>query len=80
MILGEGTVRAIGLLEPAFRRVELAMEGARFAPGQKVQFRVRGLEFRTYTPFAWANGSASFLIVTHEAGGPRRTLPAQRPK
>jgi NADPH-dependent ferric siderophore reductase len=70
VLLREGTVRAIAELDPAFRRVELEVAGAQFAPGQKVQFRVRGLEFRTYTPFAWTEASASFLIVRHGTGGP----------
>jgi ferric-chelate reductase (NADPH) len=70
MLLREGTVRAIAELGPAFRRVDVEVPGAQFAPGQKVQFRVRGLEFRTYTPFVWTDASASFLIVRHGTGGP----------
>jgi len=69
VVLREGTVRAVEDLGDGFRRVDLDVAGAQWAAGQKVQFRVRGIDFRTYTPFAWTSaGSVSFLVVRHGTG------------
>jgi NADPH-dependent ferric siderophore reductase len=69
VVLREGTVRALEDLGDGFRRVDLDVAGAQWAAGQKVQFRVRGIDFRTYTPFAWsAAGAVSFLVVRHGTG------------
>ena len=67
-ILREGTVRAVEDLTPGFRRVDLETGSVSWAPGQKVQFRVRGIDFRTYTPFAWTASGVSFLVVRHGTG------------
>lgn len=71
-ILREGTVRAIEDLSAGFRRVDLDVGAVTWAAGQKVQFRVRGIDFRTYTPFAWTASGVSFLVVRHGTG-PART-------
>jgi NADPH-dependent ferric siderophore reductase len=71
-ILREGTVRAIEDLSPGFRRVDLDVASVTWAFGQKVQFRVRGIDFRTYTPYAWTASGVSFLVVRH-GDGPART-------
>jgi NADPH-dependent ferric siderophore reductase len=68
MVLREGIVTRILDLAPDFRRLEVAVAGARFAAGQKVQFRVRGLEFRTLTPFDWTARAVSFLVWRHGPG------------
>lgn len=68
VVLREGTVRALADLGDGFRRVDLAVAGVQWAAGQKVQFRVRGIDFRTYTPFGWSAGGASFLVVRHGTG------------
>jgi NADPH-dependent ferric siderophore reductase len=67
VVLREGAVRAISVPAPGFQRFEVDV-AARFAPGQKVQFRVRGIEFRTFTPFDWSPGSVSFLALRHGTG------------
>lgn len=67
-ILREGTVRALEDLSAGFRRVDLDVASVTWAPGQKVQFRVRGIDFRTYTPFAWTASGVSFLAVRHGTG------------
>jgi NADPH-dependent ferric siderophore reductase len=71
-ILREGTVRALEDLSAGFRRVDLDVGSVTWAFGQKVQFRVRGIDFRTYTPFAWTASGVSFLVVRHGTG-PART-------
>jgi NADPH-dependent ferric siderophore reductase len=71
-ILREGTVRTIEDLSAGFRRVDLDVGSVTWAAGQKVQFRVRGIDFRTYTPFAWTTSGVSFLVVRHGTG-PART-------
>lgn len=69
VVLREGTVRDLEDLGEGFRRVDVDVAGAQWAAGQKVQFRVRGIDFRTYTPYAWtAAGVVSFLVVRHGTG------------
>lgn len=50
----------------AFRLLRLRTGDAPWAPGAKVQVRIHGATFRTYTPFDWDADSASLLV--HRAG------------
>ena len=68
VVLREATVIRVENMTEGFRRLDLRVGPVAFAAGQKVQFRVRGLEFRTYTPFAWRQGEVSFLIVRNGSG------------
>ncbi len=69
VVLREGTIAALEDVADGFRRIEVATAGASWTAGQKVQFRVRGIDFRTYTPFDWtAAGGVSFLVVRHGTG------------
>lgn len=68
VVLREGTIAALEDVGEGFRRIDVATAGASWTAGQKVQFRVRGIDFRTYTPFAWTAGGVSFLVVRHGTG------------
>jgi NADPH-dependent ferric siderophore reductase len=72
LLLRVGAVRAVTDLGPGFRRLDIDTDlpAATWAPGAKVQFRMRGTAFRTFTPFDWHDGSVSFLVHRHHGGGP----------
>lgn len=68
VVCRNGAVRAVHDLGPAFRRVDVEIGEVSWAPGSKVQFRIRGATFRTFTPFGWGDGTVSFLVHRHDRG------------
>lgn len=63
-----------------FCRVELTTPTAvRWAPGQKVQVQVRGLQLRTFTPFAWTDRTVALLVFRHGSGPADDWLTRQEP-
>ncbi|MGE3619660.1 MAG: siderophore-interacting protein [Acidimicrobiia bacterium] len=72
LLVRPGTIGAVEDVAASFRRVEIRVDlpAGVWAPGAKVQFRIRGATFRTFTPFAWADGSVSFLLHRHGGVGP----------
>jgi NADPH-dependent ferric siderophore reductase len=64
VVLRNGVVTGIEDVNDSFRRLTVAAE-ARWSPGDKVQLWIGGARFRTYTPFAWDDGSVSFLVYRH---------------
>jgi len=70
-LLRGGTITSVVDLGERFRSVKVApRRPAAWGPGQKVQFQVRGVQFRTYTPHGWDGDGASFLAFRPGAGGP----------
>lgn len=65
----DATVVAAVDLAPAFRRIDLRVGGKpAWAAGQKLQLRVQGVDFRTYTPFGWDGELVSILALTDGTG------------
>jgi NADPH-dependent ferric siderophore reductase len=64
ILLRSGTIVEIRDLGTSFRRIDVRVEGAnpKWAPGGKIQFHITGTTLRTFTPFAWRDGSVSFLV------------------
>jgi ferric-chelate reductase (NADPH) len=64
-------VDAVHALSPRFRLVSLRGEALRrsvHVPGDKVQVRVAGMAFRTFTPFRMAEGDDSLALLGHVQG------------
>jgi len=65
-------VVAVHALSPHFRLVSLGGEALRradFAPGDKVQVRVAGMAFRTFTPFRLGEGDDTLALLGYVRGG-----------
>jgi ferric-chelate reductase (NADPH) len=65
-------VDAVHALSPHFRLVSLRGEALRrvvHVPGDKVQVRVAGMAFRTFTPFRLGEGDDSLELLGHVRGG-----------
>lgn len=65
LILSSTTVTAAADAGPTFRRIELDGGAASWSPGCKVQARVRGATFRTFTPFGWTEDRRSVSLLVH---------------
>jgi NADPH-dependent ferric siderophore reductase len=68
----ETRVDAVHALSPHFRLVSLRSEALRriaHAPGDKVQVRVEGMAFRTFTPFRLGEGDDSLALLGYLHGG-----------
>jgi ferric-chelate reductase (NADPH) len=66
--LRRGTVTEVTDLADDLRRLEIATPTAvDWTPGQKVQVQVRGVQLRTFTPFAWTDSSVALLVFRHGA-------------
>jgi ferric-chelate reductase (NADPH) len=68
----ETRVDAVHALSPHFRLVSLRSEAFRrvaHAPGDKVQVRVDGMAFRTYTPFRLSEGDDRLELLGYAHGG-----------
>ncbi len=68
----ETRVDAVHALSPHFRLVSLRSEALRriaHAPGDKVQVRVAGMAFRTFTPFRRGEGDDSLALLGYVHGG-----------
>jgi NADPH-dependent ferric siderophore reductase len=66
LLAHETVVDAVHVLSPHFRVVSLRGDAARplaFAPGDKVQVRVAGMAFRTFTPFRWGEGDDTLELL-----------------
>jgi ferric-chelate reductase (NADPH) len=64
-------VDAVHALSPRFRLVSLRSEALRrvaHVPGDKVQVRVAGMAFRTFTPFRLGEGDDSIALLGYEHG------------
>ena len=73
----ETRVDAVHALSPRFRLVSLRSEALRrvaHVPGDKVQVRVGGMAFRTFTPFRLGEGDDSLALLGYLHG----TAPAAR--
>jgi len=75
----ETRVDAVHALSPRFRLVSLRGEALRrvaHAPGDKVQVRVGGMAFRTFTPFRLGEGGDSLALLgwLHGSGPAARWL------
>lgn len=68
LILREARVRQVRRVSEHFLRLDLDVRCGGWAPGHKVQFRIGGMSFRTYTPFDWDDRGASFLLYRHGEG------------
>jgi len=67
----ESHVDAVHVLSPRFRLVSLRSESFRRAahvPGDKVQLRVGGMAFRTFTPFRLGEGDDSLAVLGYLHG------------
>ena len=67
----EARVDAVHALSPHFRLVSVRSEGLRkvaHRPGDKVQVRVGGMAFRTFTPFRLGEGDDSLALLGYEHG------------
>lgn len=67
----EARVDAVHALSPHFRLVSLRGESLRkvaLAPGDKVQVRVAGMAFRTYTPFRLGESADSLALLGYSHG------------
>ena len=67
----ETRVDAVHALSPHFRLVSLRGDSLRkvaHVPGDKVQVRVAGMAFRTYTPFRLGEGDDSLALLGYEHG------------
>ena len=67
----EARVDAVHALSPHFRLVSLRSESWRkvaHLPGDKMQVRVGGMAFRTFTPFRLAEGSDGLDLLGYEHG------------
>ena len=74
-LLRSGRVVAVEDPSERFRSIRVAPDRpAAWAVGQKLQFQVRGMQFRTYTPHAWDGDAASFLVFRHGTGDAERWL------
>jgi NADPH-dependent ferric siderophore reductase len=68
-MLRRATVAQVTDLTARLRRIDLTTaKPADWAAGQKVQVQVRGLQLRTYTPFAWTDDTVSLLAFRHGTG------------
>lgn len=63
-MLRQAVVTGIDDVNDSFRRLTVAAQ-AQWSPGDKVQLWIGGPRARTYTPFAWDDGSVSFLAYRH---------------
>lgn len=71
LLTHRATVSAVHALSPTLRLVSLRSEGFRrlgAAPGDKVQIRVAGMMFRTFTPIRLGGGDDELHVVGHEHG------------
>ena len=65
----EGQVIAVQALPAGMRRIDLRFgAGIGWRPGQKLQLRVRGADFRTYTPYGWHDDVVSILALIGSHG------------
>lgn len=65
----EGQVVAVAALPAGLRRIDLRFgAGIGWQAGQKLQLRVRGADFRTYTPFGWHDDLVSVLALVGSHG------------
>lgn len=79
-----GEVASIETLTPHFRMVHLkgaGLKGVSWSPGHKVQLRLGGLTFRTFTPIDWDSvaGTTRFLAYLHGDSPAARWLNALTP-
>jgi NADPH-dependent ferric siderophore reductase len=77
LITHDARVDAVHALSPHFRLVSLRGEALRRAgdrPGDKVQVRVEGMAFRTFTPFRLGDGDDALTLLGYLHG----TAPAAR--
>ena len=68
----ETQVDAVHALSPHFRLVTLrgeALRGLAHVPGDKVQVRVQGMAFRTFTPFRMGGDDDSLALLGYLHGG-----------
>jgi len=71
LITHETRVDAVHAMSPRFRLVSLRSEAFRrvaHVPGDKVQVRVVGMAFRTFTPFRLGEGDDSMGLLAYEHG------------
>ena len=71
LLAHETRVDAVHALSPHFRLVSLRGESLRRAahvPGDKVQVRVGGMAFRTFTPFRLGEGEDALELLAFERG------------
>ena len=71
LLTHETRVDAVHALSPRFRLVSLRSEAFRriaHVPGDKVQVRVGGMAFRTFTPFRLAEGDDSLALLGYLHG------------
>ena len=71
LLTHETTVDAVHVLSPHFRLVSLRSDAFRrlaHVPGDKVQVRVGGMAFRTFTPFRMGEGDDSLGLLGHVHG------------
>ena len=71
LLTHETTVDAVHVLSPHFRLVSLRSDAFRrlaHVPGDKVQVRVGGMAFRTFTPFRMGEGDDSLGLLGYEHG------------
>jgi NADPH-dependent ferric siderophore reductase len=71
LLTHETSVDAVHVLSPHFRLVSLRSDAFRrlaHVPGDKVQVRVGGMAFRTYTPFRMGEGDDSLGLLGYVHG------------
>jgi len=72
VLTNETRVDAVQALSPRFRLVSLSGDALRRVvrtPGDKVQVRVGGMAFRTFTPFSTGAGDDSLALLGYAHGG-----------
>jgi len=78
LLTHETTVDAVHVLSPHFRLVSLRSDAFRrlaHVPGDKVQVRVGGMAFRTFTPFRMGEGDDALGLLGYvHVMGPRRSM------
>jgi NADPH-dependent ferric siderophore reductase len=71
LLTHEARVDAVHVLSPHFRLVSLRSDGFRrlaHVPGDKIQVRVGGMAFRTFTPFRLGEGGDSLELLGYVHG------------
>lgn len=81
LLTRQGRVGAVEALTPHFRMVHLvgpALKGVSWSAGHKLQMRMSGLTFRTFTPIEWnaEEGTTRFLAYLHGDSPAARWLAA----